>query len=206
MKVFPCRLLLAGFALFILTIAATAQDIAPPIPHKLILHSDILNEDRTIWVRTPHGYESGKDPLPVLYLTDGDAHINEIGNSIDFLVDNGRMPPLIVVGIANTDRTRDLTPTHSAAKDDSGKENLPTSGGRMRIVRPHGRVRQAFQIGARKPDRIIRWRGQHQRVCGRCARRGRGLLSQGGCRSEQRNAEKYEAQFFNAHQASISTS
>jgi predicted alpha/beta superfamily hydrolase len=129
MKILLRRLLLAAFPLFILTIAGIAQDIAPPIPKKLVVHSNILNEDRVVWVRTPHGYEVGKDPLPVLYLTDGDGHINEIGNSIDFLVDNGRMPPLIVVGIANTDRTRDLTPTHSSDKDSTGKENLPTSGG-----------------------------------------------------------------------------
>lgn len=109
--------------------SALAQDIAPPIPQKLVLHSNILNEDRTIWVRTPNGYKVGKSRFPVLYLTDGDAHINEIGNSIDFLVDNGRMPPLIVVGIANTDRTRDLTPTHSDDKDSAGKETMPTSGG-----------------------------------------------------------------------------
>jgi predicted alpha/beta superfamily hydrolase len=120
--------LLVVFAISALT-AVLAQDIAPPIPQKLVLHSNILNEDRTIWVRTPHGYESGKDVLPVLYLTDGDDHINEIGNSIDFLVNNGRIPPLIVVGIANTDRTRDLTPTHSETKDSAGKETLPTSGG-----------------------------------------------------------------------------
>ncbi|HEX3821561.1 MAG TPA: alpha/beta hydrolase-fold protein [Candidatus Sulfotelmatobacter sp.] len=129
MKLLARRLALAGFACFILTIAAVAQDIAPPIPQKLVVHSNILNEDRVIWVRTPHGYESGKDPLPVLYLTDGDSHINEIGSTIDFLVDNGRMPALIVVGIANTDRTRDLTPTHSDEKDSAGKETLPTSGG-----------------------------------------------------------------------------
>jgi predicted alpha/beta superfamily hydrolase len=129
MKLLARRLLFAGFACFILTIAAVTQDIAPPIPQKLALHSNILNEDRVVWVRTPHGYEPGKGPLPVLYLTDGDGHINEIGSTIDFLVDNGRMPPLIVVGIANTDRTRDLTPTHSNEKDPSGKETLPTSGG-----------------------------------------------------------------------------
>ena len=129
MKSLARRLLFAGFACFILTIAAAGQDIAPPIPQNLVLHSNILNEDRVSWVRTPHGYESGKDPLPVLYLTDGDGHINEIGSTIDFLVDNGRMPPLIVVGVANTDRTRDLTPTHSNDKDSSGKETLPTSGG-----------------------------------------------------------------------------
>jgi predicted alpha/beta superfamily hydrolase len=112
-----------------LIVAAAAQDIAPPIPQKVVLHSNVLNEDRTIWVRTPHDYDLGKNPFPVLYLTDGPGHINEIGSTIDFLVDNGRMPPLIVVGIANTDRTRDLTPTHSDAKDASGKETVPTSGG-----------------------------------------------------------------------------
>jgi predicted alpha/beta superfamily hydrolase len=128
MKLFVWRLLLAAFTVSSLTVAS-AQNIAPPIPQKLVVHSNILNEDRVIWVRTPRGYESRKDSLPVLYLTDGDGHINEIGNSIDFLVDNGRMPPLIVVGIANTDRTRDLTPTHSEEKDSSGKETLPTSGG-----------------------------------------------------------------------------
>src|ERR1700733_12562763 len=129
MKLVARRLLLATLIFLIFNVAAAAQDIAPPIPQKLVVHSNILNEDRVIWVRTPHVYESGKDPFPVLYLTDGPSHINEIGNSIDFLVDNGRMPPLIVVGIANTDRTRDLTPTHSDAKDSSGKETVPTSGG-----------------------------------------------------------------------------
>jgi predicted alpha/beta superfamily hydrolase len=128
MKVLVRRLLFAAFVLSVLAVAS-AQDIAPPIPQKLVVHSNILNEDRVVWVRTPHGYELVKDPLPVLYLTDGPGHINEIGNSIDFLVDNGRMPALIVVGIANTDRTRDLTPTHSDAKDSSGKETVPTSGG-----------------------------------------------------------------------------
>jgi uncharacterized protein len=124
------RLLLAGFSFSILTIAALGQDIAPPIPQKLTVHSNVLNEDRVIWVRTPHGYDLGKDQLPVLYLTDGPGHINEIGSTIDFLVDNGRMPPLIVVGIANTDRTRDLTPTHADMKNADGTiEALPTSGG-----------------------------------------------------------------------------
>jgi predicted alpha/beta superfamily hydrolase len=131
MKVIARRLpLIALLPIFLIFIAAAAaQDIAPPIPQKLVVHSNILGEDRVIWVRTPHGYELGKDVFPVLYLTDGDGHINEIGSTIDFLVDNGRMPPLIVVGIANTDRTRDLTPTHSSDKDSSGKEALPTSGG-----------------------------------------------------------------------------
>jgi predicted alpha/beta superfamily hydrolase len=87
-----------------------------------------------IWVRIPGDYDHGREPLPVLYLTDGPGHINEVGGIIDFLVDNGRMPPLIVVGIANTDRTRDLTPSHSDEKDSAGKETVPTSGGGDRFI------------------------------------------------------------------------
>ena len=129
MNLLARRFLLVALVPFFLIIAAAAQDLAPPISQKLGLHSNILNEDRVIWVRTPHGYELGKDVFPVLYLTDGPGHINEIGSTIDFLVDNGRMPPLIVIGIANTDRTRDLTPTRASDKDSSGKETLPIGGG-----------------------------------------------------------------------------
>ncbi len=111
------------------SMAAAAQDIAPPVPQKLTVHSNVLNEDRIIFVRTPRGYDQGSDKFPVLYLTDGPAHINEIGSTIDFLVNNNRMPPLIVVGIANTDRTRDLTPSHWDEKDNNGAAAYPTSGG-----------------------------------------------------------------------------
>lgn len=134
MKRIPCRLLLLVLALHLIALTAAAQDIAPPVPQKLTLHSNVLNEDRVIWVRTPHGYDQGTDRFPVLYLTDGPGHINEIGSTIDFLVDNGRMPPLIVVGIANTDRTRDLTPSHWERKDPDGKETNPTSGGGDRFL------------------------------------------------------------------------
>ena len=65
----------------------------------------------------------------MLYLTDGPGQINEIGSTIDFLAGNNRMPPLIVVGIANTDRTRDLTPSHSDDKNADGTVANPRGGG-----------------------------------------------------------------------------
>jgi predicted alpha/beta superfamily hydrolase len=116
----------------ILSIAAisAAQQVAPPTPQRLDIHSKILNEDRVIWVRTPPGYEQTKSAFPVIYQTDAPGNVNEIGSSIDFLVENGRMPPLIVVGIANTDRTRDLTPSHVDMKNPAGGADFyPTSGG-----------------------------------------------------------------------------
>ena len=126
---------LVGFTLLACcaVVASFAQDVAsltPPAPQRLVVHSKVLNEDRIVWVRVPSGYEQGKSAFPVLYLTDGPGHINEIGSTIDFLVANDRMPKLIVVGIANTDRTRDLTPTHADGRNPDGTiQPFPTSGG-----------------------------------------------------------------------------
>ncbi|HXR16041.1 MAG TPA: alpha/beta hydrolase-fold protein [Terriglobales bacterium] len=129
MKPVFCRLAFLALTLCLLSTIVAAQDMAPPVPQKLTLLSSILNEDRVVWVRTPRGYDQGRGPMPVLYLTDGPDHINEIGSTIDFLAQHDRMPSLIVVGIANTDRIRDLTPSHSDAKGPDGKVTDPTSGG-----------------------------------------------------------------------------
>lgn len=80
-------------------------------PAKLTIKSSVLGEDRTILVRTPAGYDTNNQKYPVLYMTDGDAHIGHTGSTIEFLARNGRMSEMIVVGITNTDRTRDLSPT-----------------------------------------------------------------------------------------------
>jgi predicted alpha/beta superfamily hydrolase len=95
-------------------------------PAKLTIKSSVLGEDRTILVRTPAGYETNKLAYPVLYMTDGDAHIGHTTSTIEFLVRNGRMADMIVVGITNTDRTRDLTPTKATGPN---AEQFPTAGG-----------------------------------------------------------------------------
>jgi predicted alpha/beta superfamily hydrolase len=114
----------------IVSIASFAQDVAPPVPQRLVVHSNLLNEDRVIWVRMPAAAKVNKESYAVLYMTDGGTNVNEIGSIIDFLADTNFMPPLIVVGIANTDRNRDLTPTHADVKHSDGTpEPMPTSGG-----------------------------------------------------------------------------
>ena len=95
-------------------------------PAKLTIKSSVLGEDRTILVRTPPGYETNKLAYPVLYMTDGDAHIGHTSSTIEFLVRNGRMSEMIVVGITNTDRTRDLTPTKATGPNAA---QFPTAGG-----------------------------------------------------------------------------
>jgi uncharacterized protein len=125
--------LVLGFCLF--SICLAAQDIAPPVPQKLTLHSNILNEDRIVWIRTPQNYEKTKGLFPVLYLADGPTHINLVASVMDFLAQGDRMPPLVIVGIANTDRTRDMTPTHADEKNRDGTVQAdPTSGGAEHFV------------------------------------------------------------------------
>ena len=124
---------LLAFCLFSIHLAA--QNIAPPIPQKLTIHSNILNEDRVVWVRTPPNYEKTKESFPVLYLVDGPTHINLVASTMDFLLLGDHMPPLVIVGIANTDRTRDMTPSHADEKNADGTVHAdPTSGGADHFV------------------------------------------------------------------------
>ena len=82
------------------------------------IHSKILNEQRKIWVYVPNSASNdiySKQRYPVVYLLDGDWHFYSVVGMIHQLSSvNGNTicPEMIVVGIPNTDRTRDLTPTH----------------------------------------------------------------------------------------------
>lgn len=121
--------LLCGFALLVLLATAVMAQAATGTVKRLTLKSAVLGEDRVVLVRTPAGYETNKLSYPVLYMTDGDAHMGHTASTIEFLTNNGRIPDLIVVGVTNTDRTRDLTPAKSTDKDEAGNLRFPTSGG-----------------------------------------------------------------------------
>ena len=73
--------------------------------------SKILGEQRKIWVHVPNG---ANQKFPVVYLLDGGSHFSSVVGMIQQLSTangNTMCPKMIVVGIPNTDRTRDLTPT-----------------------------------------------------------------------------------------------
>jgi len=78
------------------------------------IHSDILDETRTIWVHVPGDdgdAESSQVKYPVIYLLDGPGHFHTVTGMIKQMSGNMLCPEMIIVGIANTDRTRDMTPT-----------------------------------------------------------------------------------------------
>src|SRR6185503_14410027 len=121
------RLLSSVAVLLVIASAAIAQPAGTV--KRLTIKSAVLGEDRIILVRTPAGYETNKVSYPVLYMTDGDAHMGHTASTIEFLTQNGRISDLIVVGVTNTDRTRDLTPAKSTNKNPAGELQFPTSGG-----------------------------------------------------------------------------
>ena len=88
------------------------------------LESEVLGESRKLMISLPPGHEVGDARYPVLYLLDGDSHFTHTVGLLRFLESTAEAPPTIVVGIPNTDRTRDLTPPTAAGKDD-----FPTAGG-----------------------------------------------------------------------------
>ena len=115
-----------------------ARAQAPPLdeaPQRIVVKSQVLGEERTILVRTPAGYARDGARFPVLYMTDGDAHIQHTSGTVSFLARNARMPEMIVVGITNTDRTRDLTPTRVEQLPGNPNARFPTSGGADKFIK-----------------------------------------------------------------------
>jgi predicted alpha/beta superfamily hydrolase len=127
------------FFLFAAVVAADAQTIKDN--HIIMgnvdsVYSKSLNEKRKIWVYVPAGANNAvfsQRHYPVVYLLDGDAHFPSVTGMIQQLSEvngNSICPDMIVVGIPNTDRTRDLTPSNSLT-DPTGKTApfFKTSGG-----------------------------------------------------------------------------
>jgi hypothetical protein len=86
------------------------------------IKSEILNEERNIFIYLPNNYNQTTTKYPVLYLLDGNDHFIHASGTVSFLSGNaGTIPQSIVVGIPNTVRQRDFTPTKT--------ENVPQSGG-----------------------------------------------------------------------------
>jgi len=99
-------------------------DSATPlvIGHALTLHSSVLDEDRRLLIHLPADYETTEQPLPVIYLLDGRAHFNHTTATVDLLGVNARMPRSIVVGIDNTDRSRDFTAVVTEGRSSGGAD------------------------------------------------------------------------------------
>lgn len=112
---------------FISLCAFSQSDNAIVIGHVDTIYSEILGEDRTLWIHTPDGSmdSSFTGELPVIYLLDGGAHFTSVTGIVEQLSSvngNEKMPRMIIVGITNSrgNRSRDLSPSRIADHPESG--------------------------------------------------------------------------------------
>ena len=116
--------------------AQTVESIKSDQGEVVTMHSDILKEDRKIMIYVPKDSANPEKKYPVIYVLDADNHFAQMVEYSKYLSrqDVNVIPPLIVVGITNTDRNRDLTPSHSIVNysgkpDTTGNSPYKNSGG-----------------------------------------------------------------------------
>lgn len=96
------------------------------------LASRALGESRTIDVSLPEDYGGRPDRrYPLVIVLDGEFEHEIAAATARFYAAMSQLPPLIVVGIRNTDRTRDLTPAARAGF--TVPPELTTAGGAERF-------------------------------------------------------------------------
>ena len=90
-------------------------------------NSKILNEKRDILIYTPAGYEESDIRFPTFYITDGAENFFIATAMVNFLSRGGQIPRMIVVGIPNVNRNRDLSPSViNGTSDPGGGDNFLT--------------------------------------------------------------------------------
>jgi predicted alpha/beta superfamily hydrolase len=96
--------------------------------------SRVLGEQRTINVYLPPGYAEGADRLPVLYALDGGLKEDfpHLAGHVDVSIKNQVIRPILVVGIENTERRRDLAGPTSVPEEQA---MAPHAGGADRFRR-----------------------------------------------------------------------
>jgi hypothetical protein len=102
------------------------------IGKKIQIHSKVLDETRTLLIATPAGYDQESERYPVLYLLDGEENFVQVVGIVQSLAEADRIPPILVVGIANTERERDLAP-HTEVELEIRFH--PTSGGASEFLK-----------------------------------------------------------------------
>jgi predicted alpha/beta superfamily hydrolase len=96
--------------------------------------SKLLGEKRKIRVQVPAGSDRFTS-YPVLYLLDAEAQMNLVSGQVQYLSESYKIiPSMIIVGIDNTDRMRDLTPSRPSLgpdgkPDTSAKSPYKNTGG-----------------------------------------------------------------------------
>ncbi|MBI1339621.1 alpha/beta hydrolase [bacterium] len=107
-------------AIVVVSCNRAAAPVDPVPPHdSFVIASKVLGENRGINVYLPPGYEQSDGSYPVVYMPDGGVKEDfpHIANTLADLIKEGKIPPVLLVGVENTDRRRDLTPASTTPYD-----------------------------------------------------------------------------------------
>jgi predicted alpha/beta superfamily hydrolase len=109
-------------ALLLLNFSNSTAQSRDPRGSTIRIYSRALNEQRTLSISLPEDYETSRQAYPVLYVLDaeGTKTFPQCLSTIDDLQSKGTMPPLIAVGIWNTNRDRDMIPVAVSHRPGSG--------------------------------------------------------------------------------------
>ncbi len=97
----------------------------------LDIDSQVLGERRTIAISLPDSYDSQPGQrYPVLLLLDGPAQLAHTESLVRFLARGEKVPEMIIVAVANTQRSRDLTPPLPVGAEGRGplSRSAPSGG------------------------------------------------------------------------------
>jgi len=114
--------------MFFMNNSSLAQEDGTPVSIGTYrkLHSQILNEDRTLLVNLPRGYNATTIHYPVLYILYGgqvQGYFAETVHIVDRLSEASKIPDMIIVGVKNVDRYRDNLPINRNGEP-GGAENF----------------------------------------------------------------------------------
>lgn len=104
-----CGALLAVF----LTQSAEARrlDSAITLGEGVHLYSKVLGEERRLLIALPDSYGKTQRSYPSLYVLDAEAQFVTAAALVSSMAKNDQIPEMVVIGITNTQRNRDLVPS-----------------------------------------------------------------------------------------------
>jgi uncharacterized protein len=116
------------FALALGRASTDAQSPSLPIPvREETLASAKVDEPREFWVSLPDRYNESTEKYPVIYMMDGDSNFNSgVIGGVRHAAWSGGIPDFIIVGIKNTNRSKDIFPeevTYPDGTKDGGRAN-----------------------------------------------------------------------------------
>lgn len=94
------------------------------IGETVTIYSKILDEERKLIIYKPVGYDQSQEKYPVLYMLDAHFIFYYATGFLQGLHRLQRIPGMILVGILNTDRNRDMNPSKSNTRTGGGADNF----------------------------------------------------------------------------------